>query len=89
FKFSVRDLQLKGSVLQAKCRRAGQTEYIRSELDLDAHIGVIDGKLVWGREGFFSACKNVRIEEGFILSADCKTNAGDYVQSSLDLSRYL
>ncbi|KAJ3820324.1 hypothetical protein F5880DRAFT_1509457 [Lentinula raphanica] len=86
FKFSVRDLRLNGSVLHAECRRAGHTEYFHSELDLNAHIGVIDGKLVWGREGFFSACKNVRIKEGFILSAECKTNAGDYVESSLDLS---
>ncbi|KAJ4000579.1 hypothetical protein F5050DRAFT_1708822 [Lentinula boryana] len=90
FKFSLRDkpLRLVGSILHAECRRAGQKEYVHSELDLNSYIGVIDGQLVWGREGFFLVSQNIRLEE-FTLHAECKTDSETTSHSSLDLSRYL
>ncbi|KAF9058688.1 hypothetical protein BDP27DRAFT_1408126 [Rhodocollybia butyracea] len=77
-------LTLRGSILHAKGRKSGETHHTFDlELDLNSYIGVVDGRLIWGRTGFFSDCKNVRLE-GFILHADCANG-----NSTLDLSRYL
>ncbi|KAF9063266.1 hypothetical protein BDP27DRAFT_1451368 [Rhodocollybia butyracea] len=90
FKFSLKDkpLRLVGSVVHAECRRAGQQGFMSSQLDLDLYIGVVDGKLVWGRTKFFTQCQNISLDK-FILRADCKNDSGTTVKSTLDLSRYL
>ncbi|KIK69540.1 hypothetical protein GYMLUDRAFT_236053 [Collybiopsis luxurians FD-317 M1] len=89
FKFSVGNtLTLIKSVLHAKCRIFGVRELSSTQLDLNPYIGVVNGKLVWGREGFYAACKNIHLE-GFILHAECEDESKNVVRSTLDLSRYL
>lgn len=87
-------LSLKGSVLHAKGRKSGDKDRsVDLTLDLDTYVGVLDGRLVWGRKGFFSVSKNTRVE-GFVLHADCEkleseTGVKTIEHSTLDLSRYL
>ncbi|KIK69541.1 hypothetical protein GYMLUDRAFT_509815 [Collybiopsis luxurians FD-317 M1] len=86
FKISVGStLRLQKSVLSAECRGADGKLHPSSTLDLDSYIGIVDGKLIWGRKKFYSACQNVRLE-GFILYAE---SVEKKVTSTLDLSRYL
>ncbi|KAF9058689.1 hypothetical protein BDP27DRAFT_1432414 [Rhodocollybia butyracea] len=81
-------LTLRGSILHAKGRKSGETaRTFDLELDLNSYIGVVDGRLIWGRQGFITVCKNVRLE-GFILHADCASGS-QTSHSTLDLSRYL
>ncbi|KIK69571.1 hypothetical protein GYMLUDRAFT_511220 [Collybiopsis luxurians FD-317 M1] len=89
FKFSVgSSLRLEGSVLHASCRNVEGSGSRPSKLDLNEHIGIVDGRLVWGRLGFFSVCRNVRLQE-FVLYAECESESNVVVQSTLDLTRYL
>ncbi|KIK55480.1 hypothetical protein GYMLUDRAFT_47682 [Collybiopsis luxurians FD-317 M1] len=89
FRFSVgNSLALVKSVLHATCRKAGERDLSPSSLDLDPYIGIVDGRLVWGRVGFYTACKYVKLE-GFILHAQCEDNSKKQITSTLDLSRYL
>lgn len=82
-------LTLKGSILHAKGRKSGETDRtLNLELDLNSYIGVVNGKLIWGRTDFFAVCKNVRLE-GFVLHAECEDDSQTRVSSTLDLSRYL
>ncbi|KIK55541.1 hypothetical protein GYMLUDRAFT_248589 [Collybiopsis luxurians FD-317 M1] len=88
FKISVgTTLRLTKSILSAECRDANGKPCPSSTLDLNSYIGIVNGKLVWGREGFFSACQSVRLEE-FLLHAECEVDAKK-VTSTLDLARYL
>ncbi|KIK55481.1 hypothetical protein GYMLUDRAFT_47683 [Collybiopsis luxurians FD-317 M1] len=89
FKFSVgSSLALVGSVLHARCRKAGERDLSPSQLDLDRFIGLIDGRLVWGHQGFYSLCRNVKLE-GYSLYAESARDSKNRVTSTLDLSRYL
>ncbi|KIK69574.1 hypothetical protein GYMLUDRAFT_511424 [Collybiopsis luxurians FD-317 M1] len=88
FKFSVgSSLTLDRSVLRAQCRNTAG-EPLASKLELDEYIGTVDGRLVWGRQGFYSVCRNVRLD-GFTLHAECENGLNQVVKSDLDLSRYL
>ncbi|KIK69573.1 hypothetical protein GYMLUDRAFT_33949 [Collybiopsis luxurians FD-317 M1] len=89
FKISVgTTLCLTKSILSAECRGTDGKHCPSSTLDLNSYIGIVNGRLVWGREGFFSDCQNIRLEE-FILHAECEDESKKKVTSTLDLSRYL
>ncbi|KAF5329924.1 hypothetical protein D9758_018643 [Tetrapyrgos nigripes] len=81
------NLRLEGSVLQAECLKLDGT-YVSQTLELDDHIGVVNGQLVWGRSKFHSICQNIRLV-GYILHADYRDENDNTISSSLDLSRYL
>ena len=86
FKISVgSSLRLTKSILSAECRGADGKLHPSSSLDLDSYICIVDGRLIWGRGKFYSACQNVRLD-GYILYAECVEKK---VTSTLDLSRYL
>ncbi|KAF5333053.1 hypothetical protein D9758_017864 [Tetrapyrgos nigripes] len=80
-------LRLQGSILHAECLKLDGT-YVPQTLDLDEYIGVVNGRLVWGRPKFRAICQNIRLE-GYILHADCRDESETTISSSLDLSRYL
>ncbi|THU92010.1 Cyanovirin-N [Dendrothele bispora CBS 962.96] len=81
-------LRLQGSVLHADCRKADGS-FASSTIDLDEYIGVVSGKLVWGRKGFRSECTNIRLEEDTI-KVECRDEeTHSSVTADLDLSRYL
>lgn len=82
-------LHLERSILHAQCRKMdGTSGYASSKLDLNDYIGIVNGKLVWGRSGFYAICEKVRLE-GYKLVVECRDRKGDLVTSRLDLTRYL
>ncbi|KAK7461343.1 hypothetical protein VKT23_008521 [Stygiomarasmius scandens] len=66
--------ELKGSTLR----------FGSSSIDLDEHIGIVNGKLVWGSKGFFQTC-------GGLLELDEYTLVVQFEEQELklDLTRYL
>lgn len=79
-------LRLNGYILSAECLRSDGT-YNSSTLDLKEYIGIVSGKLVWGRREFLKDCTSVKLD-GYNLIAESlyeKTT----IESTLDLSRYL
>jgi len=66
--------ELKGSTLR----------FGSSSIDLDEHIGIVNGKLVWGSKGFFQTC-------GGLLQLDEYTLVVQFEEQELklDLTRYL
>ncbi|THU92002.1 hypothetical protein K435DRAFT_800805 [Dendrothele bispora CBS 962.96] len=81
-------ISLQGSILHADCRKADGT-FASSKIDLDEHIGVVSGKLVWGHKGFRSKCTNIRLE-GYTIKVECHNErTHSSVSDDLDLTRYL
>ncbi|THU92004.1 hypothetical protein K435DRAFT_800806 [Dendrothele bispora CBS 962.96] len=81
-------LRLQGSVLHADFRKA-DGGFASSTIDLDEYIGVVSGKLVWGRKGFRSECTNIRLEE-YTIKVECRDEeTHSSVTADLDLTRYL
>ncbi|KAF9061374.1 hypothetical protein BDP27DRAFT_1429027 [Rhodocollybia butyracea] len=57
-------MRLEGSSLCAEARKSGEEVHTTSlRLELDEYIGVVNGKFVWGRTGFYSNCEKPRIEK--------------------------
>ncbi|KAE9406201.1 hypothetical protein BT96DRAFT_266380 [Gymnopus androsaceus JB14] len=86
FKHTVSSLHLDGDILHAQCLKSDGT-YGSSKLNLSECIGVVCGKLVWGRRDFRSHCKSVKLEK-YTLIAEC-VYEGETIKSTLDLTRYL
>ncbi|THU92906.1 hypothetical protein K435DRAFT_905117 [Dendrothele bispora CBS 962.96] len=81
-------LRLQESVLHAECRKADGS-LASSTIDLDEYIGVVSGKLVWGRKRFRSKCTNIRLEE-YTIKVECRDEeTHSSVTADLDLTRYL
>ncbi len=72
------------SILYALCRNYDQ-DLCESKLDLNNHVGNIDGNLTWGKGAFSHSSKDISLN-GTILSAQCQNSDGFYVYSELDLS---
>jgi hypothetical protein len=49
---------------------------------------IISSMIELAQGGFASSCEDTSLS-GWTLTAQCKTNSGNYVQSSLDLSKCL
>ncbi|KAE9384034.1 hypothetical protein BT96DRAFT_982386 [Gymnopus androsaceus JB14] len=86
FKHTVSSLHLDGDILHAQCLKSNRT-YGSSKLNLSECIGIVCGKLIWGRRDFCSHCKSVKLEK-FTLIAEC-VYKGETIKSTLDLTRYL
>ena len=85
------DLQFCGpSTLQAICKQTSGGEVLAS-INLDEHIGNIDGHLMFKRErpgGFSATSKDIHLS-GAELQAKCQANDGSYKDSTLDLNKYI
>lgn len=75
------------NILLADCRTIDGS-YRFSSLDLDTLLGNIDGKFVWGKQGFSQSAREVSLE-GTILTADLMNMAGVWVSASADLNPFI
>ncbi len=88
FRESCRNIRLHyRNILLADCRTIDGT-YRFSSLDLDTLLGNIDGKFVWGKQGFSQSAREVTLE-GTVLTADLMNTAGAWVSASADLSAFI
>ena len=85
---SCRSFRLEGAVLVCECLLADGKTYKKSWIDLDHHIGNINGSLVWYKKAFSKTCKDFRLE-GTILHAKCKKSSEEWIDCSIDLARNL
>ena len=86
------DLKCVGAAtLQATCMK-NNGEKVTSKIDLDDAISNRNGSLLCilsNAPGYYSATsKNVSLA-GTVLKADCKTDKGDYQESSIDLNDFI
>ena len=74
-------------VLSAECLKADKKTYVSSSISLDAFIGNVDGKFVWGGKGYSNSAQDAGIIDG-VLYAKLKNQAagGKYVDAKLDLN---
>ena len=83
---SCRSFRLEGAVLICECLLADGKSHKTSWIDLDHHIGNVDGSLVWHKKSFSKTCKDFRLE-GTVLHAKCKkSKLEDWVDGSIDLA---
>ena len=78
-------------VLSAECLKVDKKTYVSSSISLDAFIGNVDGKFVWGSKGFSNSAQDVTIIDG-ILHAKLKTlqtTGGKYVDAKFDLNPFI
>ncbi|KAF7326771.1 Cyanovirin-N domain protein [Mycena venus] len=80
-------LELKLSILTIKPRASG-AQFNLTTLNLDEHVGNLDGELVWGYEKFSASCKNVRLE-GTLLIASCERGNKEWIEATLDLDEHI
>ncbi|KAF8905126.1 hypothetical protein CPB84DRAFT_1845204 [Gymnopilus junonius] len=74
-------------ILSCSARKLDNKTMVQATLNLDEHIGFVDGKLVWGNKGFSAAAESVVIA-GASLIAKFKIS-GKLVESKLDLNQYI
>ncbi|KAF8871529.1 hypothetical protein CPB84DRAFT_1753968 [Gymnopilus junonius] len=74
-------------ILSCSARKLDNKTMVQATLNLDEHIGFVDGKLVWGNKGFSAAAESVVIA-GASLIAKFKIS-GKLVESKLDLDQYI
>ena len=65
-----------------------------THIELDKHIGNVNGQLQWGSGAFSKTCKSIRLEGFFILVAECLVQGRDgqkehYETCRLDLRKFL
>ncbi|KAJ7210396.1 hypothetical protein GGX14DRAFT_542956 [Mycena pura] len=82
-------LELKMPILTIKPKSSG-AQFTLTTLDLDDHLGNIDGELVWGYKKFSASCKNVTLK-GTLLVASCQCERADkeWIEATLDLSEHI
>ncbi|KAJ7869708.1 hypothetical protein B0H14DRAFT_3440452 [Mycena olivaceomarginata] len=73
-------------VLSTKCQNAAGTAFLATSIQLNLCVANINGSLTGGA-AFSATCQNIQFS-GVQLSASCKTNAGSFVSTVLDLSEY-
>jgi hypothetical protein len=86
FSYSSRNHVISGSVLRADCIDDANVSQ-PSQIDLDSFIGVVDGKLTWGAQGWSHEARNVSISRG-ILSAEVK-HGDKWVASTINLDEHV
>ncbi|KAF8896873.1 hypothetical protein CPB84DRAFT_1748162 [Gymnopilus junonius] len=62
---------------------------VLSSFPLDNFIGNVDDQLKWGARGFSHAAEDVNVINGDLLVAKLKNQAGELVDSTLDLDQYI
>ena len=82
---SCRSFRLEGAVLVCECLLADGKTHKTSCIDLDHHIGNVNGSLVWHEKEFSKTCKDFRLE-GTILHAKCKKSFEEWIDCSIDLA---
>ncbi|KDR70840.1 hypothetical protein GALMADRAFT_810660 [Galerina marginata CBS 339.88] len=85
---SCRKVTISKGILTAECRKSDQKTYISASISLDDHLGVVDGKLVWGSKGFSQLTQDVAVVDG-ILTAKLKTTGNKLIDGKFDLSHYI
>ena len=75
-------------VLSAECLKADKKTYVSSSISLDAFIGNVDGKFVWGSKGFTNSAQDIGIIDGVLYGKlkTLQTTGGKYVDAKLDLN---
>ncbi|KAJ7220898.1 hypothetical protein GGX14DRAFT_676380 [Mycena pura] len=76
-------LELKMPILTIKPKSSG-AQFNLTTLNLDDHLGNVDGELVWGYQKISASCKNVTLK-GTLLVASCERGN----KESLDLTEYI
>ena len=82
------NLNFRDGKFYADCQR-DDGGFENSCLDLDQHIGNIDGVLTWGAKGFTQSCQNIFLD-GWFLVAECLCADGEtYKSCRIDLRHKL
>ena len=75
-------------VLTAECHKADKKTYVSSSISLDAYVGNVDGKFIWGGKGFSHSAQDIGVIDG-VLYAKLKGPGGKYVDAKLDLNPHI
>jgi hypothetical protein len=86
FVYSSRNIALDGALLRADCLDDDNVAQ-PATINLDNFIGVVDGKLTWGAQGWSSEARNVSISQG-ILQAEVK-HGDKWVASTIRLDEHI
>ena len=89
FSATCRKVLITKGVLFAECQKADKKTYVASSISLDAFLGNIDGKFIWGAKAFSESAKDISIIDG-VLIARLQLKDGDkYVDAKFDLKPYI
>ena len=81
-KVSIRD-----STLSALCKNKNQ-DLQNSSLDLNIHIGNIDGQLQWGFQNFIATCVDTEVCDGRLIG-NCLTRDQESVMTVINLNDHI
>lgn len=77
------------SMLYALCKKSDGDKLYPAFIDLNIYIENVDGALEWQPDNFIETCENVRLYGASELIADCKTRAGYWASSKIDLDDHI
>ena len=77
------------STLYALCKKSDGEKLNPTSIDLNEYIENVDGALEWQPDKFIETCDHVRLYGASELIADCKTRAGYWASSKLDLDEHI
>jgi hypothetical protein len=87
FKSTCKHISLESPVtLRALCRIGNSGMNQSTILDLDAGLSNDSGTLKWGGRNFSQSCKNIKLQNTTVLTAECLTGALVYGATQLDLN---
>lgn len=69
--------------------RSSESDIIApTEVNLDAYVGNIEGKLVWGFSGFTETSENIRLEGTFLLASCVRESSTKLKKAKLNLANH-
>ncbi|AFY32648.1 CVNH domain-containing protein [Calothrix sp. PCC 7507] len=88
FSRTCQGIRIDGSTLTAACQRAnGSTRF--TSMDLNQHIGNIDGTLEWGDSRFSLTCDEVGLAGRNRLRAECRRRDQSSLGSYINLDEHI
>ena len=88
FSQSCYNSSVSGSVLSSTCRRINGS-YNHTSINLNRYIENVDGGLTWQYGNFSQTCDGTGLYTPSVMASECKTRAGNFVPSSIDLDQHI
>jgi len=88
FSQSCAESEMNGSILLSTCRTISGS-YKETSIDLNPVIENVDGRLTWQPANFLETCRNIDLDGGVFMSAECKTRDQRWKQTYVNLDDHI
>lgn len=88
FSKTCRNASISSSTLSASCEKANGG-YQNTSIDLNPHIGNLDGSLSWDDKNFIQTCRKTSLSGGSTLQGECKKKDQNFTNASINLDAHI